>query len=191
MSAACVTSTRRTGSPLIVSARIARACSNASSGERASFTPPALPRPPACTCALITTVPPSEPATSRASSGVPATWPGRTGSPKRANSSLPWYSSRFIASHPARRSGSVVVDLRPLHAAAEVHVDALPLGERVQQRVPRLAVAVAGAAGAAERQVRLRAGGAVVHVHQAARQVAHGGERRVHVAGEDGRRQAV
>ena len=31
----------------------------ASSGVLASFTPPALPRPPACTCAFTTTVPPN------------------------------------------------------------------------------------------------------------------------------------
>ena len=81
MSAARVTSTLRTGSPLIVSARMSRAFATASSGECASFTPPALPRPPTSTCALITTVPPSAAAMSPASSGVTATCPGSTGSP--------------------------------------------------------------------------------------------------------------
>ncbi len=92
MSAACATRTLRTRRPLIVSARISPARSNASSGECASLTPPALPRPPTSTCALITTVPPIEVAMSRASSALAATWPGSTGSPKRANSSLAWYS---------------------------------------------------------------------------------------------------
>src|SRR5580765_6512728 len=182
MSAACATRTLRTGRPLMVSARMSRARSNASLGECASLTPPALPRPPACTCALITIVPPIEAAISRASSGVSATCPGSTGIPKRAKSSLPWYSCRFIHT-------SVVVDLRALHLAAEVHVEALPLGERVEHGVAGLAVAVAGAARAAERQVRLGAGGAVVHVDDAGGEVAHRGERGVHVRGEDRRRQ--
>ena len=83
---------------------MSRAFSYASSGVCASFTPPALPRPPAWTCALITTVPPIEAATSRASSGVLATRPGSTGSPWRANSSLPWYSCRFMDPHAAGRA---------------------------------------------------------------------------------------
>ena len=45
----------------------------------ASFTPPALPRPPACTCAFTTTVPPYCFAIASASSGVVATSPGGIG----------------------------------------------------------------------------------------------------------------
>src|SRR5258706_1587315 len=64
----------------------------------------------------------------------------------------------------ASRLSSIVVDLCPLQMAAEIHVDALPLRERVEHRVSRFAMSVAGAARAAEGQVRLGAGGAVVDV---------------------------
>ena len=69
-------STRWTVRPLISMPRIAEACSSASSGVFASLTPPALPRPPALTCALTTTTPSSS-AAARASSGVVATMPER------------------------------------------------------------------------------------------------------------------
>ena len=59
MSAAGVTSTFCTVRPLICMPRIFVAISFASAGVLASFTPPALPRPPACTCAFTTTVPPN------------------------------------------------------------------------------------------------------------------------------------
>src|SRR5262245_5429548 len=169
----------------MVSARMARAFSKASSGVCASWTPPALPRPPTSTCALITTGPPSEVATSRASSAVVATWPGSTGNPARANSSLAWYSCRFMS------APSVVVDLGPLDAAAEVHVDALPLGEGVEHGVSRLAVAVAGPARPAERQVRLGPGRAVIDVDDSGFEIAHRLEGAMHVTGEDRGRQSV
>ena len=51
----------------------------------ASLTPFALPRPPALTCALTTTVP-SFSAAARASAGVSATMPGVTGTPCLAKS---------------------------------------------------------------------------------------------------------
>ncbi len=47
--------------------RIAFACSSASSRSLASLMPPALPRPPICTWALITTGKPSSSAASTAS----------------------------------------------------------------------------------------------------------------------------
>ncbi len=74
----------------------------ASSGSLRGLIPPALPRPPVRTCALTTTWPPSSPAAEQAfaSSGVVARRPSETGIPKRANSSLPWYSYR---SPPAAR----------------------------------------------------------------------------------------
>jgi hypothetical protein len=53
-----------------------------------SWMPPALPRPPICTCALTATVPPSSPATAAASSGDHATLPRGTATPWRANSSF-------------------------------------------------------------------------------------------------------
>ena len=65
---------------------------SASSGPSASFTPPALPRPPVSTCALTTTGPPSSCAAARASCGESARRPSETGIPTRRKSSLPWYS---------------------------------------------------------------------------------------------------
>ena len=63
------TSTRCTVWPLMSMPRIARAASAASSGVRATFTPPALPRPPTLTCALTTTTPPIRSAIALACSG--------------------------------------------------------------------------------------------------------------------------
>ena len=63
--------------PLMSMPRIAAATVSASSADPASFTPPALPRPPTRTCALITTrsAPPARirSAAARASAGVLAT----------------------------------------------------------------------------------------------------------------------
>ena len=86
-------STRLTVSPLISIPRMFDACSNASSGVFASLTPPALPRPPALTCAL-TTQKPSFSAAARASSGVVTTMPRVVVTPCLANSSFAWYSIR-------------------------------------------------------------------------------------------------
>ena len=61
-------------------------------GRVASFTPPALPRPPVLTCALTTTVPPSSAAAAAASSGVSTVRPGSTGTPCAAKRSFAWYS---------------------------------------------------------------------------------------------------
>src|SRR6185312_5090624 len=67
------------------------------SRSRASLTPPALPRPPACTCALITqTEPPSARAASTASAALAATRPCGTGMPYVRNNSFAWYSCRFM-----------------------------------------------------------------------------------------------
>src|SRR5689334_13142572 len=94
MSAAGPTRTLRTGMPLIVSARMSAATRSASSGEPASFTPPALPRPPTSTWALITTDPaPSRrncSAAARASPAVRATAQSGTG--------RPWATSSDFAS---------------------------------------------------------------------------------------------
>src|SRR5437660_7578989 len=68
----------------MVMPRILAACAAASSAFAASFTPPALPRPPACTWALTTTrPPPRRRAIARASAAVVATSPGGTGKPCR------------------------------------------------------------------------------------------------------------
>ena len=87
MLAAGAISTRLTVRPLISMPRIAPACASASSGVFASLTPPALPRPPAFTCALTTTTPSSS-AAALASAGVWATIPSVTGTPCLAKSSF-------------------------------------------------------------------------------------------------------
>src|SRR4051812_33418719 len=70
--------------PLISSPRIASACSAASSGVSANFTPPAFMRPPVRTCDLITVGPPISWAMRRASSrGGAKPW-GGTGVPALA-----------------------------------------------------------------------------------------------------------
>src|SRR5512139_2276439 len=67
----------------------------------ASFTPPALPRPPACTCALTTqTLPPRASAAASTSPIVDAVLPGGKGIPNSAKSCLAWYSCRFIWENP-------------------------------------------------------------------------------------------
>src|SRR6266566_4316195 len=94
MSLASVTSTRCTTWPLMSRPRIAPASCAASSAEPASFTPPALPRPPVLTCAFTTTGTPIRAAATRACSGVSATSPGSTGTACAAKSSFAWYSYR-------------------------------------------------------------------------------------------------
>ena len=75
--------------------RICFAAASAAAGSSASFTPPALPRPPACTCALTTTFPPSFAAIAFACAGVSATSPFGTGTPNSRRIALPWYSWIF------------------------------------------------------------------------------------------------
>ena len=92
MALASSTSTLWTVWPLMSMPRIGRAFSSASAGESATLTPPALPRPPAFTCALTTTraVPAAanSSAIARASSGVVAILPVGTGTPYSAKSSF-------------------------------------------------------------------------------------------------------
>src|SRR5206468_3794132 len=75
--------------------RIRAAASSAAAGSSASFTPPALPRPPAWTWALTTTRPPRRAAMARASAGVSATSPRGTGTPNSRRMALAWYSWIF------------------------------------------------------------------------------------------------
>src|SRR3954451_22276618 len=77
--------------------RMSVAFSTASSGFSASFTPPALPRPPTLTCALTTTRPPCSSAAAAASSGFSTTVPMFTGTSCLAKSSFAWYSIRSTA----------------------------------------------------------------------------------------------
>ena len=77
-----MTSTRCTVWPLMSMPRIAAAFSRASSGVLASFTPPALPRPPVFTWALTTTAVPSSAAAAAAAASASSTVrPGSTGTP--------------------------------------------------------------------------------------------------------------
>src|SRR2546426_865390 len=81
---------------LSIMPRIWAAACSAAVGLSASLMPPALPRPPACTCALTTTLPPSRCAIVRACAGVSATSPFGTATPNSRRSALAWYSWTFI-----------------------------------------------------------------------------------------------
>src|SRR2546427_4924815 len=103
MAEASSTSTLRTLMPsggvwgvLSIMPRIWPAACSAACGVSASLMPPALPRPPACTCALTTTLPPSRCAISRAWAGVSATSPFGTATLNSRSSALAWYSWTFI-----------------------------------------------------------------------------------------------
>src|SRR5258705_9086099 len=100
------------------------------------------------------------------------------------------YTSHVVSRFPGPESARLVVDLGALQPAAEIDVDRLPLGVRVERDVAGLAVAVAGLLPATERQVRLRPGRPGIDVYDPRLEVAHRAERLVHVAGEDARRQA-
>src|SRR5216117_1615632 len=102
MAEASSTSTLRTLMPsggvwgvLSIMPRIWPAACSAAAGSSASLMPPALPRPPACTCALTTTLPLSRSAIARACAGVSATSPFGTATPNSRNSALAWYSWIF------------------------------------------------------------------------------------------------
>src|SRR5215813_5114556 len=105
MGEASSTSTLRTLIPsggvwgvLSIMPRICRAEASAPAASSASLTPPPLPRPPACTCALTTTLPPRLAAMARACSGVSATSPLGTATPYSLRMALPWYSWIFTGS---------------------------------------------------------------------------------------------
>src|SRR3954451_24409436 len=123
--------------------RIQRAFSSASAALSASFTPPALPRPPVSTCAFTTTAPPIDEAAARASSGETARRPSETGIPTRLKSSLPWYSYRSTAADsndPASNGRSVphgTFSDRALHVRRHPHrrLRAGDLGSRELFRV--------------------------------------------------------
>src|SRR5205809_863503 len=105
MAEASSTSTLRTLMPsggvwgvLSIMPRIWPAACSAAAGSSASLMPPALPRPPACTCALTTTLPLSRWAIARACAGVSATSPFGTATPNSRSSALAWYSWIFTPS---------------------------------------------------------------------------------------------
>jgi hypothetical protein len=62
-----------------------------------NFTPPALPRPPAWTCAFTITAVPYFFAIVSASAGVVATSPAGMGTPKPRRISFAWYSWMFTS----------------------------------------------------------------------------------------------
>src|SRR5215213_2121635 len=99
MSDAWATITRRVMCPLMSRPRMSWARALASSASSASFTPPALPRPPVFTWALTTTGAAISRAIASACSGVSATPPGSTGTPCEANRSRAWYSKRSTERH--------------------------------------------------------------------------------------------
>jgi len=72
--------------------RIALAFSFASAGVLQNFTPPALPRPPACTWAFTITGTPYSFAIASAAAGVVATCPSGIGTPNPRRISFAWYS---------------------------------------------------------------------------------------------------
>src|SRR3990172_9225176 len=83
------------------------------------------------------------------------------------------------------------VDLRLLWPAGVVDVDGLPLAVGVEGGRAGLAIAVAGAAGAAEGQLHLGADGAGVYIDDAGGYLFHRLERHAHVARIDGGDQTV
>jgi hypothetical protein len=97
MATAGTTSTLPTVWPRISMPRMRPATCSASSGVVASLMPPALPRPPVWTWALIATRP-NSPAAARASVGVVATRPALTGTLYRPRISAAWYSWMFMRS---------------------------------------------------------------------------------------------
>src|SRR5687768_16360833 len=69
-----------------------------------------------------------------------------------------------------------VVDLRALEAAGVIDIERFPLAEDIQHLRTALAVAVAGAFGAAERQVNLGANRWRVNIHDPGVEIAHRAE---------------
>src|SRR3954465_2333442 len=98
MSLASATSSFFTMWPLMSRPRMFCAWVNASSAVAAYFTPPALPRPPAFTCALTMTGRPISSAIAFAPSAVSVTRPGVVGTLCFANNSFAWYSKRSMDS---------------------------------------------------------------------------------------------
>src|SRR5580698_8098664 len=91
-----------------------------------NFTPPALPRPPAWICALtIHCDPPRCLAASTAASGELATLPGGTAMPYCANSSLAWYSWKFIR-YLERTENVAAARIRCAGHEVGRRIDALP-----------------------------------------------------------------
>src|SRR5689334_13031328 len=96
-----------------------------------------------------------------------------------------------VRSRPSAAISLVGVDLRLLESTREVDVDRLPLGEHVEARDARLAMAVARVLATAERQVHLGADRGRVDVEDPRLEVAHRRERLVDVLRVDRARQAV
>ena len=78
-----------------------------------------------------------------------------------------------------------IVDLGALELAGVIDVNGFPFREEIEAGLTGFAMTVASAAHAAERELDLGAGGAVVDVNQAGEYVAHGCEGPVHVLCKD------
>src|SRR5437762_3588169 len=126
MSAAAATSTFRTVIPLMSIPRMAPAIISAWSGKPASLTPPALPRPPTRTWALITTcgapAAKKRSAANRASSTVWATSQSGTGSPWATSNDLAsasWIFTRGTLQRGAKCGDAMVPRQRPINQERE------------------------------------------------------------------------
>src|SRR5258706_2272164 len=124
----------------------------ASAADFTSFTPPALPRPPGCTCALPTaTFDPSPSDAFAAPWAACASRPRSMGTPYFASSSFAWYSWIFTAppreSARVRRGGATRAPLDRSGAPASVQQPLLlqqreVLADRVGRARERLHVGV-------------------------------------------------
>src|SRR6266511_1192359 len=100
--------------------RMADAAALAASAPSASFTPPALPRPPAWTCALTTTLPPNRSATARASAGVDEIGGGLDLGPHAAGAEL--FSGEQMVRLRQRQAADRFLVRRPIGAIDGIHI---------------------------------------------------------------------
>src|SRR3989441_2983928 len=85
---------------------------------------------------------------------------------------VPWFAPFRV---------SVLVNLGSLKTSAVIHVDRFPFAERVQRRLARFAMAIAGASHPAEGQMDLAADRAGVDVHDRRPDIPHGALRPVDI----------
>ena len=113
--------------PLISNARTCSACSAASSGVSANWTPPAFMRPPVRTCDLMTVDPPMSAACLRASSAVLAKPNCVVGMPARRTISRDSYSKKRIAAREpiGLASSATLRETRPMTRLRVIALSAL------------------------------------------------------------------
>src|SRR5207237_6917951 len=95
---------------------------------------------------------------------------------------VPWFAPFCV---------SVLVNLRSLKTSAVIHVDRFTLAERVERRLTRFAMAIAGASHPAEGQMDFAADRAGVDVHDGRPDITHGALRPVDIPRVDRRGQPV